>query len=128
VVTHDRRFLDAVATRIVELDRGRLASYPGSFGAYQMRKREQLEAEAAQAEFEAERQSHGVFALRQVSTDIAARFADHAKNPPALPGSDQANQAQAKIDAMSADPQALSGQGGSPPPEQPATAESIPAL
>ena len=36
--------------------------------------------------------------------------------------------AQAKIDAMSADPQALSGQGGSPPPEQPATAESIPAL
>jgi hypothetical protein len=86
------------------------------------------EAEAAQAEFEAERQSHGVFALRQVSTDIAARFADHAKNPPALPGSDQANQAQAKIDAMSADPQALSGQGGSPPPEQPATAESIPAL
>ncbi len=28
-VTHDRRFLDAVATRIVELDRGRLSSYPG---------------------------------------------------------------------------------------------------
>ncbi|MBK8335383.1 MAG: ATP-binding cassette domain-containing protein [Sterolibacteriaceae bacterium] len=49
VVTHDRRFLDAVATRIVELDRGRLASYPGSYGAYQTRKREQLDAEAAQA-------------------------------------------------------------------------------
>ena len=37
-VTHDRRFLDAVATRIVELDRGRLASYPGNFAAYQERK------------------------------------------------------------------------------------------
>ena len=34
-VTHDRRFLDRLATRIVELDRGRLASFPGSFAAYQ---------------------------------------------------------------------------------------------
>ena len=33
-VTHDRRFLDNVATRIVELDRGRLASFPGNFSAY----------------------------------------------------------------------------------------------
>ena len=49
VVTHDRRFLDAVATRIVELDRGRLASHPGGFARYQARKREQLEVEAAQA-------------------------------------------------------------------------------
>ena len=49
VVTHDRRFLDAVATRIIELDRGRLSSYPGSFSQYQTRKREQLEAESAQA-------------------------------------------------------------------------------
>jgi ATP-binding cassette subfamily F protein uup len=49
VVTHDRRFLDAIATRIIELDRGRLASYPGNFTQYQSRKREQLEAEAQQA-------------------------------------------------------------------------------
>lgn len=34
VVTHDRRFLDRVATRIIELDRGHLRSYPGSFSAY----------------------------------------------------------------------------------------------
>jgi ATP-binding cassette subfamily F protein uup len=44
-VTHDRRFLDTVATRIVELDRGRLSSYPGNFAAYQERKARQLDDE-----------------------------------------------------------------------------------
>jgi ATP-binding cassette subfamily F protein uup len=46
VVTHDRAFLDAVATRIVELDRGVLRSYPGGFNSYEARKEEQLGAEA----------------------------------------------------------------------------------
>ncbi len=46
VITHDRRFLDAVATRIIELDRGRLRSYPGNFSAYERRKSEQLAEEA----------------------------------------------------------------------------------
>ena len=45
-VTHDRRFLDRVATRIVELDRGRLGDYPGNFAAYEARKAEQLAVEA----------------------------------------------------------------------------------
>ena len=45
-VTHDRRFLDAVATRVVELDRGVLRSYPGRFDAYREQKRGQLEYEA----------------------------------------------------------------------------------
>ncbi len=45
LITHDRVFLDRVATRIVELDRGRLASYPGRFADYQRRKAEELEAE-----------------------------------------------------------------------------------
>ena len=45
VITHDRAFLDAVATRIVELDRGLLRSYPGNFAAYQSRKSDQLAAE-----------------------------------------------------------------------------------
>ena len=45
-ITHDRSFLDNVATRIVELDRGRLLSFPGNFSAYQTRKGEQLEVEA----------------------------------------------------------------------------------
>ena len=46
IVTHDRAFLDRVATRIVELDRGRLASFPGNFSAYERTKAAQLTAEA----------------------------------------------------------------------------------
>ncbi len=46
VISHDRAFLDAVSTRIVELDRGVLRSYPGNFAAYEARKVEQLAAEA----------------------------------------------------------------------------------
>ncbi len=45
-VTHDRRFLDNVATRIVELDRGKLASFPGNFSAYQAIKERMLADEA----------------------------------------------------------------------------------
>lgn len=45
-ITHDRAFLDRVATRIVELDRGRLNSYPGNFTAYLALKEEQLAQEA----------------------------------------------------------------------------------
>ncbi len=48
-VTHDRRFLDRLATRVVELDRGKLASYPGSFAAYQERKAQELADEAKAA-------------------------------------------------------------------------------
>lgn len=44
-ITHDRSFLDKVATRIVELDRGRLQSYDGNFSAYQRRKADQLMVE-----------------------------------------------------------------------------------
>jgi ATP-binding cassette subfamily F protein uup len=45
VITHDRAFLDRVVTRIVELDRGLLRSFPGNFAAYESRKSEQLAAE-----------------------------------------------------------------------------------
>jgi ABC transport system ATP-binding/permease protein len=45
-ITHDRSFLDNVATRIVELDRGKLMSYPGNFAAYLVQKEEQLAQEA----------------------------------------------------------------------------------
>jgi ABC transport system ATP-binding/permease protein len=41
-ITHDRSFLDNVATRIVELDRGKLLSFPGNFTKYQERKQELL--------------------------------------------------------------------------------------
>jgi len=45
-VTHDRRFLDRVCTRIVELDRGKLTSFPGTFREYQQRKEMLLHEEA----------------------------------------------------------------------------------
>jgi ATP-binding cassette subfamily F protein uup len=45
-VTHDRRFLDNVATRVIELDRGCLTSYAGTYAEYQRRKEEQLHAES----------------------------------------------------------------------------------
>src|SRR5207302_2669869 len=45
-VTHDRAFLDRVATRILALDRGRLLSFPGNYAAYEKRKEEQLALEA----------------------------------------------------------------------------------
>jgi ABC transport system ATP-binding/permease protein len=48
-ITHDRAFLDRVANRIVELDRGQLREYQGNFTAYQAKKAEQLEVEAAQS-------------------------------------------------------------------------------
>jgi ATP-binding cassette subfamily F protein uup len=46
LVSHDRAFIDATATRIVELDRGRLRGYPGNFSAYEAAKARELEAEA----------------------------------------------------------------------------------
>ena len=46
-VTHDRALIDAVATRIVELDRGALVSYPGSYSTYRERKRKADEEEAS---------------------------------------------------------------------------------
>src|SRR5690242_7055030 len=45
VITHDRAFLDRLATRIVELDRGMLRSYPGNFASYEERKDQELAAE-----------------------------------------------------------------------------------
>jgi ATP-binding cassette subfamily F protein uup len=45
-VTHDRRFLRALATRIVEIDRGQLTSWPGDWENYLRRKEERANAEA----------------------------------------------------------------------------------
>jgi ATP-binding cassette subfamily F protein uup len=47
-VTHDRAFLNALATRIIELDRGRLTSWPGSYPHYLEKKADALNAEAAE--------------------------------------------------------------------------------
>lgn len=52
-ITHDRAFLQALATRIVELDRGKLSNWECDYHTYLQRKAEQLEAEAKQnAEFD----------------------------------------------------------------------------
>ncbi|TSE22675.1 ABC-F family ATP-binding cassette domain-containing protein [Tepidimonas aquatica] len=48
VISHDRHFLDQVATRIVELDRGRLRDYPGDFSQYEALKAQQLTQEAVE--------------------------------------------------------------------------------
>ncbi len=45
-ISHDRRFVDRIANRIIELDRGNLTSFPGNHSAYLQRKQEQLEIEA----------------------------------------------------------------------------------
>ncbi|MFK3647731.1 ATP-binding cassette domain-containing protein [Lysobacter enzymogenes] len=45
-VTHDRRFLRALATRIVEIDRGKVTSWPGDWDNYLRRREERLNAEA----------------------------------------------------------------------------------
>lgn len=53
LITHDRAFLDVVSTRIIELDRGQLRSYPGNFTQFQAAKERELEAESlANARFD----------------------------------------------------------------------------
>jgi ATP-binding cassette subfamily F protein uup len=52
-VTHDRALLQSLATRILELERGQLRSYPGSYDAYLAQREAELESEAAeQARFD----------------------------------------------------------------------------
>ncbi|GAC1451844.1 MAG: ATP-binding cassette domain-containing protein [Steroidobacteraceae bacterium] len=67
VITHDRAFLDSVTTRIIELDRGVLRSYAGSFSAYEQRKGEELAAESiARRRFEKFWQQEEVWIRRGV--------------------------------------------------------------
>jgi len=47
-ITHDRSLVDKLATRIIELDRGNLTSWPGNYSTYLERKEAALEAEAQQ--------------------------------------------------------------------------------
>ena len=47
-ISHDRSFVDSIATRIVELDRGTLRSYEGNYSRYLELKAQQMEAEEKQ--------------------------------------------------------------------------------
>lgn len=69
-ISHDRRFLNNVATRIVELDRGNLISFSENFAGYQRRKAELLEIEASH-----HRKSDKVLAQEEIwiRTGIQAR-------------------------------------------------------
>jgi ATP-binding cassette subfamily F protein uup len=49
-ITHDRAFLQRLATRIVEIDRGKLTSWPGDYGNFLRRKEKALEDEAVAEE------------------------------------------------------------------------------
>jgi ATP-binding cassette subfamily F protein uup len=51
VVTHDRYFLDKVATRILEVDRGRVHAYEGDYGEFLLKQAERLSHEA-EAEYQ----------------------------------------------------------------------------
>ncbi len=52
-ISHDRTFIKAMATRIVDLDRGKLASFPGDYDNYLVEKEEMLRVEEMQnAEFD----------------------------------------------------------------------------
>lgn len=64
-ITHDRTFLRRLATRIIELDRGQLLSFPGNFDRYLTKKEELLEIESrANAKFDKKLSEHEVW-IRQ---------------------------------------------------------------
>lgn len=48
-ISHDRRFLQTLATRIIELDRGCLTDWPGDYNTYMSRRQAELDVEATQA-------------------------------------------------------------------------------
>jgi len=50
VVGHDRAFLDTIATRVLEMDRGNLTSFPGNYSAYAVQRADRLSRQAAEYE------------------------------------------------------------------------------
>ena len=66
-VTHDRAFLERVGTRVVEIDRGRLTSWPGDYAAFERKKEEWLaNEELQQAKFDKKMASEEVWLRRGV--------------------------------------------------------------
>ncbi len=118
-ITHDRRFLDRVSTRIVELDRGRLLSCPGSFAAYQAKKEQMLHDEAIQSakfdkflaqeevwirkgvEARRTRNEGRVLRLEQLRRDRAARRERQGKVELALDSGDKSGKLVAELHGVS---------------------------
>jgi ATP-binding cassette subfamily F protein uup len=118
-VTHDRRFLDRVSTRIVELDRGSLLSFPGNFTAYQAKKEALLHDEAVQnAKFDKflaqeevwirkgiearrTRNEGRVLRLEQLRRERAARRERLGKVELALDAGDKSGKLVAELDRVS---------------------------
>ncbi len=118
-ITHDRRFLDRVSTRIVELDRGRLLSCPGSFKEYQAKKEQILHDEAIQnakfdkflaqeevwirkgVEARRTRNEGRVLRLEQLRRDRAARRERQGKVELALDSGDKSGKLVAELDGVS---------------------------
>ena len=118
-ITHDRRFLDRVATRIVELDRGRLLSCPGNFSAYQAKKEQMLHDEAIQnakfdkflaqeevwirkgVEARRTRNEGRVLCLEQLRRERAARRERQGKVELALDAGDKSGKLVAELQGVS---------------------------
>ncbi len=118
-ITHDRRFLDRVSTRIVELDRGRLLSCPGNFSAYLAKKEMILHDEAIQnakfdkflaqeevwirkgVEARRTRNEGRVLRLEQLRRDRAARRERQGKVELALDAGDKSGKLVAELEHVS---------------------------
>ena len=118
-ITHDRRFLDRVATRIVELDRGRLLSCPGNFSGYLAKKEMILHDEAIQnakfdkflaqeevwirkgVEARRTRNEGRVLRLEQLRRDRAARRERQGKVELALDSGDKSGKLVAELEHVS---------------------------
>ena len=118
-ITHDRRFLDRVTTRIVELDRGRLLSCPGSYSAYQAKKEQILHDESIQnakfdkflaqeevwirkgVEARRTRNEGRVLRLEQLRRDRSARRDRQGKVELALDSGDKSGKLVAELEGVS---------------------------
>ena len=118
-ITHDRRFLDRVSTRIVELDRGRLLSCPGNFSEYLAKKEQILHDESVNnakfdkflaqeevwirkgVEARRTRNEGRVLRLEQLRRDRVARRERQGKVELALDSGDKSGKLVAELEGVS---------------------------
>ena len=108
-VTHDRAFLSSLATRIVELDRGRLTSWPGSYPSFVEKKAAALDAEARELERLDKKLAKEEAWLRQGVKARRTRNEGRVKALHALRAERAAHRSQGRTVRMSFDAQEASG-------------------